>query len=104
VKGFSRWQTIDACDERGAGVFQIKIERGLVEYPRGKSAMIYYGAGPNVREAVQAVASRLAEQFGPIVCRSLASDQFEEELAHHLQRFTDQFGAPPEGHNDPEPN
>ncbi len=42
----------------GAGVFQIRVARGLIEYPRGKSAMLYYGWGDELRAVVDAFAAK----------------------------------------------
>lgn len=38
------------------GVFQVRIPHGLIDYPAGKSAMIHYGRGQDLREAVSGFA------------------------------------------------
>lgn len=81
------------------GVFQVRVRRGLIDYPRGKSAMIHYGAGADVRAAASALAAshpdadwlcRHAVELSPAeaadpegACRAL------------VERFRARFGAPP---------
>jgi hypothetical protein len=83
---------------RGAGVYQVKIAAGLVEYPTGRSAMIHYGAAADVAGAVAELAAahpgrawmcRFAEGLDP---RSADVDGMLQEL---MIRFRRRFGAPP---------
>lgn len=39
------------------GVFQVRVRRGLEDYPAGKSAMIHYGWSMDMRAAVSAFAA-----------------------------------------------
>jgi hypothetical protein len=39
------------------GVFQVRVAEGLLDYPRGKSAMIHYQVAPDVRAAAAAFAA-----------------------------------------------
>lgn len=56
---FGRWHRLDhaaAEAPAGPGVFQLKIAKGLIDYPTGKSAMIRYGAARDLRQAVADIA------------------------------------------------
>ena len=60
---FGRWHRLDraAAEAPSApGVLQVKIASGLIDYPTGKSAMIRYGAAPDVKAAVADIARSLA--------------------------------------------
>lgn len=92
----------DAGVPAGPGVFQIRVEHGLLAYPRGRSAMVAYGAGDDVRAALTAFvgseAGRAAQALGPLLVRFAAPDAHETPASHLARlttRFIDQFGAPP---------
>lgn len=56
---FGRWHDIaDAAESApsGPGVFQVRLRAGLIDYPRGKSAMILYGAAADLAAAARALA------------------------------------------------
>ena len=58
---FGRWYPLAeaaAHAPAGPGVFQIRIADGLLDYPRGKSAMLHYQAAADVRAAASAFADR----------------------------------------------
>ena len=102
MTGFSSWRPLTAFAEapQGPGVFQIKVVDHLIDYPRGRSAMVFYGSAVEVRAALAAVAQSMTTRFsslGPLVWRALATDRHAEELARHLQRFVEQFQSPPAG-------
>lgn len=57
---FGRWYPLaDAARlaPRSPGVFQIRVADGLVDYPRGKSAMVHYQAAEDVGAAAAAFAA-----------------------------------------------
>lgn len=98
---FGRWQPLDEA-AHGApaapGVFQIRAE-GLVDYPRGKSAMVRYGAAADLRAALGELAA--AWQGRALLCR-LAEEMSERErrdpqgaAAALIEGFSRRFGAPP---------
>ena len=81
------------------GVFQVRVRSGLIEYPRGKSAMIHYQAAADVRAAALELAA--AHPGADWLCRH-AEEMSAWELAHPrdvldrlLDRFLRRFGAPP---------
>ena len=97
---FGRWYPLaEAADHApaGPGVFQLRLRTGLIDYPRGKSAMVRYGAADDVRAAVVA----LAGEVGAVdwLCRHLLGPTTGEEataLAARLSRdFAVRFGHPP---------
>lgn len=81
------------------GVLQVRVADGLVDYPRGKSAMIHYEAALDVR----ATATRLAAAHpgAPWWCRhtvepaALAPAEAEALAAKLLRDFTARFGREP---------
>ena len=81
------------------GVFQVRVRRGLIDYPRGKSAMIHYGWARDVRAAAAAFAR--AHPHADWLCRhavELAPWQVadpEQACRTLLQRFHARFGTPP---------
>ena len=99
---FGRWHRLDqaaAAAPPGPGVFQLKIARGLIDYPTGKSAMIRYGAARDLPAAVGEIARanpgrewmcRFSEEMS---AREAADpDAIVAELEAAFRR---RFGAPP---------
>jgi hypothetical protein len=87
---------------RGAGIFQLRIAQGLVAYPHGKSAMVAYGGGQDVGQALQTLLAEptgeRALQRSPLLVRFAEPDPHSTAEAHLLrlrERFTAQFGSPP---------
>ncbi len=88
-----------------AGVFQVRLASGLINYPRGKSAMVHYGWGPNVRAAALDYAGRHPQAGGDWLCRHLSDEDtphrlgseasVEAEFAKLLAAFVNRFGQPP---------
>ena len=99
---FGKWYALEDAAEyaaAGPGVYQLRIARGLLSYPRGQSAMIRYGAGPNVRELVAELAA--AHRGRDFLCR-FSEDLSPREsadpggiLARLLQTFETRFGTAP---------
>lgn len=93
---FCRWYPATEIAERAPrrpGVYQLKIAAGLIDYPGGKSAMVGYGAGPDVRAAALAARPdpawlcRHVETADPAAAATLLSEL--------LARFEQRFGARP---------
>ena len=78
------------------GVVQLRLASGLLDYPRGKSAMVHYACG-NMRAAASAWA--LAHGSEGIVCRHLIEIDATTDLMAFYVRLSDdfvrRFGAPP---------
>jgi len=89
------------------GVFQLRREQGLVDFPRGKSAMLRYGAAENsLRRSFSELLSepgstamtetgdgvRVAEAW---LVRWATSPIPREHYERLLRGFSERFGAPP---------
>lgn len=93
---FGRWYPLrDAAAHAPAapGVLQLRVADGLVEYPRGKSAMVHYAAAADLRAAATALAG--AHLDAPWLCRHAEVAEPEALAAELLRTFTARFGAPP---------
>lgn len=82
------------------GVFQVRIVHGLIDYPRGKSAMIHYGQGQDVRAAASAFAA--AHPGVDWLCRHAVELTAREHalgldgaFAMLVGTFAQRFGTPP---------
>lgn len=95
---FGRWYPLAVAAEHAParpGVLQLRVATGLVDYPRGKSAMVHYAAAADLRAAAVALAAAHADvdwwcrhTDGPV-------DDPPALLATLLRLFTDRFGRPP---------
>ena len=95
---FSRWSAEPSTVTAEAALVQVKVVEGLLTYPKGRSAMVYYGVlAPCSAPRVAALLTRLAADFQgqQLVWRFLASGSVEGELEQLLQRFVTRFGAAP---------
>jgi hypothetical protein len=96
---FGPWYPLaDARDLAPAseGVLQLRLASGLLDYPRGKSAMVHYAYAGDVRAAATAWAA--AHGADGIVCRHLIEDDGAAPAALYarlLDEFVRRFGAPP---------
>lgn len=105
---FGQWYALPAFAEHiivGPGVFQIRVADGLIDYPRGKSAMIYYGVGAQLARAVdefwRAQQARRSQQAATWLCRHtiefdggrvMDAERLYERL---LAQFVSRFGSEP---------
>ncbi len=97
---FGPWYPLaDAGDLAPAepGVLQLRRAHGLVDYPRGKSAMVWYEHARDVRAAATAFATRAGGQN--LVCRHLIEIEPGTDLASFCNKlrsdFVQRFGSPP---------
>ena len=101
---FGRWHRLDQAAAEapsGPGVFQLKVARGLIDYPTGKSAMVLYGAAPDLRAAAAELARAHAGRdwmcrFSEEMSAREAGDP-DAIVAELEAAFRRRFGAPP-GH------
>ncbi len=99
---FVPWYALADAAERAPaspGMFQVRVRAGLIDYPRGKSAMIHYGFGEDVRAAAAAFSAahpgvdwlcRHAEDISP---REIGDP--EALCRRYIEQFRARFGAPP---------
>jgi hypothetical protein len=97
---FGPWYPLaDARDLTPAaeGMLQLRLASGLLDYPRGKSAMVHYEHATDLR--VAALAWSAAHGSSGIVCRHLIETEAAADLAavcaRFSQDFVQRFGAPP---------
>ncbi len=99
---FGRWYPLAEVAlhaPAGPGVFQIRVADGLLDYPRGKSAMLHYQAAPDLRAAAAGFAREHAGRGW--LCRhtiemSAADAATPDAIADKLVRdFTNRFGRTP---------
>lgn len=97
---FGRWYPLAAAADHAPaapGVFQIRTRSGLLDYPRGKSAMVHYQAAADVRAAACALAQ--AHPAADWLCRHLEDlddTASAPAVAQKLIRdFAARFGTPP---------
>ena len=80
------------------GVLQIRLAHGLLDYPRGKSAMVWYAHAADIKAAALAFAAQHATE--PLVCRHLVEVDADVDLAAFCAKlradFERRFGAVPE--------
>ena len=92
-----------------AGLYEVKVERRLVDYPTGRSAMVYYGCTggelPGLRTLVredwfsgekEAIRARWAD-YGALVFRWAATGDPAPEHERRLRLFRERFGRAPWG-------
>lgn len=97
---FGPWYPLAEARDRAPaaeGIWQLRLGSGLLDYPRGKSAMVHYGHAGDVRGA--AVAWAATHGAGGLVCRHLIEIDDATDLmafyARLVDEFTRRFGAPP---------
>jgi hypothetical protein len=71
------------------GVLQLRLASGLIDYPRGKSAMVHYAHAADVRAA--AVAWAAAHGADGIVCRHLIEGDGATAPAALYAKVTEEF-------------
>lgn len=97
---FGDWYPLDRAGDlapTGEGVLQLRLASGLVDYPRGKSAMVWYQHAADVRAAAGTLARRFAGR--DLVCRHLIEVDAAVDLAAFCAKlradFERRFGAVP---------
>ena len=82
-------------------MLQVRLGTGLIDYPKGKSAMVHYEHAADVRAAATALAAGHVGE--DLVCRHLEIEPGEavDAAAFHAkvrEEFIRRFGAPPAFH------
>ncbi|HET7504572.1 MAG TPA: hypothetical protein VFK02_26300 [Kofleriaceae bacterium] len=89
---FGPWYPLAEARDRAPadeGVLQLRLASGLLDYPRGKSAMVHYAHAPDLRAA--AVAWAAAHGADGIVCRHLIEAEPATDLAAFCAKLFDEF-------------
>ncbi len=89
---FGEWyplQTAGDLAPAAEGVLQLRLASGLIEYPNGKSAMVWYQHAPDARIAAQALAVRFADRN--LVCRHLIEVDDGVDLAAFCAKLREDF-------------
>ena len=93
---FVHWYPLEdgaAHAPSGPGVFQIRVCDGLIRYPKGRSAMVAYGAGSDLSALVGEIARE--KEKGQFLCRHQSSQAPDVLLAFVLAQFEQRFGTQP---------
>jgi len=88
---FGRWYPLaDVGDHtpEAEGVLQLRTE-ALVEYPRGKSAMVLYAHAPDLRAHARDLATRFADR--DLRCRHLIEVDPNIDLAAFCAKLREEF-------------
>ena len=89
---FGPWYPLADAREHapcGEGMLQLRLANGLLDYPRGKSAMVHYEHAADLRAA--AVAWAKAHGSEGIVCRHLIEADDAGDLAAFCAKLFDEF-------------
>ena len=89
---FGRWYPLaEAGDHtpQSEGVLQLRVASGLVDYPRGKSAMVLYAHAHDLRAAARVLAGAYAGQ--DLWCRHLIEVDPTIDLATFCAKLRDEF-------------
>lgn len=93
---FGPWHRLVADPFPAApGVLQLRREHGLVDYPRGRSAMIRYLAADDLHAEVTRLAAANPGRAWLVRCNRAPLRDPAAELARLLADFVDRFGAAP---------
>jgi len=93
---FGRWQKLPAATvPRRRGVLQARVADGLVDYPTGKSAMVYYDADDDLSQALMRLGAVVPPGADVLVRFAECADP-RAELARLVDDFTRRFGSQPE--------
>lgn len=70
-------------------MLQLRVANGLIEYPRGKSAMVRYADAPDLRAAARVLAS--AHAGADLLCRHLIEIDPDTDLAAFCAKLRAEF-------------
>ncbi len=89
---FGPWYPLAAAGDHtptGEGVVQLRLPAGLIDYPTGKSAMVWYQHAPDMRAAALALAD--AHSKLDLLCRHLIEIDGATDVAAFYARLTTDF-------------
>ena len=103
--GFSSWyeltdENLEANAPGQKAAIQVRRADGLVDYPSGKSAMVWYGIADDVAGVLRDQFADELDQPGIRGCGTLefryyAGPRPRERIEKVAKRFVQRFGSPP---------
>jgi len=101
---YSDWfqfDQLEAMVPERCGIFQVKQCNGLVTYPTGKSAMVFYGYAEKLRSGLLLFRSDVLPALGldasTLRFRFMPAEDYQDRFKQHVSRFCATFGALPIG-------
>lgn len=99
---FGLWYPLESAADHAPpepGILQLRLAAGLLDYPRGKSAMVHYAEVRDVRAAALALATAHTATAAGLVCRHLIEIPDATDLGTFYAKLRDEFvrrfGTPP---------
>ncbi len=83
-----------------AGLFQLRVAQCLLKYPKGRSAMFYYGYATNLQTGILQFEQNILPQLqttSPLLLRWMVTDNTEAVFKKQMHRFQTKFGSLPAG-------
>lgn len=103
-------EAIEATLSDVTGLYEVKVDGKLVDYPSGRSAMVYYGRTdaehPSLRQLAiddwfspekEAIRKQWESTYGTLVFRWAGAGDPDPEHARRMGQFVDRFGRAPWG-------
>ena len=101
---YSDWIAFDQIEEGAPtepGLFQVRIREGLINYPRGQSAMFYYGYAGNLERGLikfrENILPLLEVNEEVLFVRWMPAEDTEACFQNYLNYFLTNFGSMPLG-------
>jgi len=89
---FGLWYPLDEAGDHAPvapGILQLRLAHGLIDYPRGKSAMVHYAHAEDVRAAALALAATHAGEG--LVARHLIEIDGATDLGTFYAKLRGEF-------------
>lgn len=103
---FTEWTTFDKIHTapKTQGVFQIRIDEGLLDYPTGKSTMFYYGYAENlnlnISEFQKTILPHLSIPEKNLLIRWLPASNAKTRFEQRMNAFIGKFSCMPYGNEE----
>ena len=101
---FSDWISFGQIEKKfpkAPGLFQVKVKGGLLSYPKGKSAMFYYGYTSNLHRGAVNFRSKILPLLEvneeALLIRWMSVKEVEAKFQLYLNTFYKRFGSLPLG-------
>lgn len=100
---YGNWENLNPLSDNvpaTPGLFQIKKERGLLDYPSGKTAMFYYGYANNLKTGLVEFRDKVLPQLDApqeVVVRWMETQEIRKKFEKQMYLFHAKFGCLPLG-------